>query len=103
MKAALDAKMPEWLARNIVPNEEIGDISNYDRGHKMYGMTKWTDVFAKRQLLGHCTSVEVFQELVVVCGGVGNVSDIDAAAMTYIAIVLSRSRSITTRECLFGW
>ncbi len=35
----LGEKMPLWQARNIVPDEEIDSISNYDRGHRLqYGV-----------------------------------------------------------------
>ena len=44
--ALLAKKLPEWDAFDIVPSEPIGDISNYDRGHKMYGMFKWKDLFS---------------------------------------------------------
>ena len=47
-----------------MPSEEICDISNYDRGHKLYGMTRWRDFFSPRQLLVHCTAVEVYRSLI---------------------------------------
>jgi adenine-specific DNA methylase len=52
-----------WLAQGILPSEEIG-ISNYDRGHRLYGLTAWTDFFSPRQLLVHGTFVEEFRRLV---------------------------------------
>ena len=55
--------MEEWSALDFVPSELISDLSNYDRGHRMYGMLRWVDMFSPRQLLGHGTSVEVFREL----------------------------------------
>ena len=63
IQAMLAEKLPEWEALDIVPSESIGDLSNYDRGHKMYGMHKWTELFSPRQLLCHGTSVEVFREM----------------------------------------
>ena len=47
--------LPEWEALDIVPSEAIGELSNYDRGHRMYGMRRWIDMFSPRQLLGHGT------------------------------------------------
>ena len=47
-------------------------------------------MFSPRQLYGHCTSVEVFRELVSECGGAGHVSELDAAALTYIAIAIDK-------------
>ena len=46
--AILAEKLHEWEAFDIVPSESIGDMSNYDRGHKMYGMHKWTELFSPR-------------------------------------------------------
>lgn len=54
----LAEKLDEWLSLDIIPSESIGDLSNYDRGHKMYGMRLWRDLFNPRQLLGHGLSVE---------------------------------------------
>jgi len=98
LQATLAEKMPGWLARNIVPDEEIGELSNYDRGHKMYGMARWIDLFSTRQLLGHCTSVEVFHEMVAECGGVGMVSELDKAALTYIALGMDKLLNYNARS-----
>jgi putative DNA methylase len=51
--------LPGWLAAGIVPSEEIG-TSNYDRGHRMYGMNRWIDMFTPRQLLVHGVFAEEF-------------------------------------------
>ena len=81
----LAERMPLWLARNIVPNEEIGALSNYDRGHRMYGMFRWIDLFSPRQLYGHCVSVETFQDLVQEFS-----TDLDRAAMVYLALAIDK-------------
>jgi adenine-specific DNA methylase len=49
-EAELQANLPNWIAQELTPDEEIG-ISNYDRGHRLYGMYKWADFFAPRQRL----------------------------------------------------
>jgi adenine-specific DNA methylase len=82
----LAEKMPIWRARNIVPDEEIDVISNYDRGHRLYGITKWTQMFSPRQLYGHCISVEVYQDMVQELAK----TDLDRAAMTYIALSIDK-------------
>jgi adenine-specific DNA methylase len=81
----LAEKMPLWQARNIVPDEEIDALSNYDRGHRMYGMFRWVDLFSPRQLYGHCVSVEVFQDLAQ-----GASTDLDRAALTYLALGIDK-------------
>jgi len=82
----LKEKMPLWQARNIVPDEEIDALSNYDRGHRMYGTHLWRDMFTPRQLFGDCTSVEVFHEMVEEYVR----TELDRSAMTYVALALDK-------------
>ncbi len=58
--ARLAEKMPEWTALDFVPGEEISDLSNYDRGHRMYGMSRWVDMFSARHLLCHGSPIPSF-------------------------------------------
>lgn len=89
--AALASKMPEWRARNVVPDEERYLGVTTDRV-AVYGMLKHTDLFSPRQLLGHCTSVEVFHELVEELRGQNGsgLADIDSAAMVYLAVAIDK-------------
>jgi adenine-specific DNA methylase len=93
--AALAERMPDWQARNIVPDEERY-IGPADRSG-LYGVKMVTDMYSPRQLLGHCTSVEVFHELVAECGGPGNVSDMDKAALTYLCFALDKALNYNSR------
>jgi adenine-specific DNA methylase len=86
VRQKLAEKMPLWQARNIVPDEEIDALSNYDRGHRMYGMFRWRELFSPRQLFGHCVSVEVFQDLAAECLK----TDLDRAAMAYLTLALDK-------------
>lgn len=54
----------EWIALGYLPSEEIPDEANYDRGHRMYGMNRWIDMFTPRQALVHGTFAKVFAELI---------------------------------------
>jgi adenine-specific DNA methylase len=62
-KHRLDAKWDEWDAAGLIPTEEIPPNSNYNRGHRLYGMMRWCDMFTPRQLLGHLTLVEELNRL----------------------------------------
>jgi putative DNA methylase len=62
-EAELARRLPGWLARGLVPDEEIPEVSNYNRGHRLYGMTRWRDLFAPRQLLALGTAVEALRAL----------------------------------------
>ncbi len=96
VQAALDAKLPEWQARNIIPDEEVIE-GNKTTEPIRYGMKFWRDLFSPRQLYGHCISVEVFQELVEECGGAGNLSELDKAALTYLALAMDKILNYNSR------
>ena len=112
VRAALAVKMPDWECRDIVPTEQIDDLSNYDRGHRLYGVSNWRDMFAPRQLFGHGTSVELFRDLYeqLLQQHAGDLSELDRAALTYIAIAIDKvlsyntasSRWDTVREAVRG-
>ena len=93
----LAEKLPEWEALDIVPGESIGELSNYDRGHKLYGMFRWTDMFSPRQLLCHGTSVEVFREALDADRAAGRLDDVRRAAYGYLALSLGKLRDYNSR------
>ena len=97
IRARLAEKLPEWDALDIVPSESIGDMSNYDRGHKMYGMFKWTDLFSPRQLLCHGTSVEVFHKMLEADRASGKLTNVRRAAYGYLALSLDKLRDYNSR------
>jgi len=53
-----------WQATGILPVEEIPDVSNYERGHRMYGRSTWLDMFTPRQALVHGTFSAEFAKLI---------------------------------------
>ncbi len=52
-----------WEAQGLIPTERISEQSNYNRGHRLYGMQTWCDLFTPRQLLGHLYLVEGLNRL----------------------------------------
>jgi adenine-specific DNA methylase len=91
VQRALLKKMPEWQARGIVPDERFPEDSN-DTRPIQYGAPLWRDLFNPRQLFGHCTSVEVFHDLVeeIALNDGGQISDLNRAALLYIIISLDK-------------
>jgi adenine-specific DNA methylase len=87
----LAEKIPLWQARNIVPDEQIPEGLKTMEPMR-FGAQKWVDVFNARQLYGHCTSVEVFQDMVeeLKAANGGQFSELDRAAMVYIALALDK-------------
>jgi adenine-specific DNA methylase len=88
--ARLAEKMPEWEALDLVPTEPIDDLSNYDRGHKLYGIVHWRDMFSQRQLLCNGTGAEVFLEILNEERKDGTLSDIKKAALVYLTFSLDK-------------
>lgn len=97
VRAKLDAMLPEWEALDIVPTEAIGDPTNYERGHRMYGMYRWTDMFSPRQLLGHAMAVDVFRALLREDQSASSLDGVSRAAFVYLALALDKLRDYNSR------
>ncbi len=93
----LAEKMPEWEAGDIVPSENLSDVSNYDRGHRLYGMTRWMDLFSPRQILGHAHGVEIFREMLIEQERKGPLDQAARAAFGYLALSLDKLRDYNSR------
>ncbi len=87
IKARLAEKLPEWEAYNLIPTEQIPDGTKTSEPLR-YGMRRWRDLFSPRQLLCHCTGVEVFRELLEADRAAGALSPLRQAAYGYLAIAL---------------
>ncbi len=83
----LAEKLPEWEAYNLIPTEQIPDGTKTSEPLR-YGMRRWRDLFSPRQLLCHCTGVEVFRELLEADRAAGALSPLRQAAYGYLAIAL---------------
>ena len=81
---------PAWEADGILPIEEIDAVSNYDRGHRLYGINMWTEMFTPRQLLTHGTFSEEFRNLIPeVRAEIGD--EIGNAALTVLALIQGKA------------
>lgn len=47
-----------------LPSETIPQPANYNRGHRLYGIQTWADMFTARQLLTHATFAQEFDRLI---------------------------------------
>lgn len=65
---AVESREAKWNVDGVMPNEEIG-VSNYDRGHRMYGIYRWRDFFSQRQLLTNLILVESLGDIVKEAAG----------------------------------
>jgi adenine-specific DNA methylase len=60
----LSSNRSAWQAEGILPSEDIPQESNYDRGHRLYGINSWLDMFTPRQALVHAIFSEEFIRLI---------------------------------------
>ena len=99
VESRLAAKLPEWQANDIVPVEEIDQLSNYDRGHRMYGANRWSEMFSPRQLLCHGTSVEIYRDLLEADRAAGTLTALRKAGYVYLALSLDTLLNYGCRSC----
>ncbi|GAA3014876.1 hypothetical protein JCM13580A_36280 [Streptomyces drozdowiczii] len=94
----LARKLPGWEIEDLVPNEPIDGVSNYDRGHRMYGINTWADFFAPRQLLTNVTALEQLREVIAEARlELGEVRG-NALAL-YLGLALDRIVDYNSRQC----
>lgn len=98
VSSLLAEKLPEWEAMNYLPTEEIDELTNYERGHRLYGVMYWRDMFSPRQLLCHGTSVEVFHNLLAEANSVGPLDEVAEAAFCYLALALDTMLNYANRS-----
>ena len=53
---------PDWERRNVIPTEKYPEVSSDERPIT-YGMPRWSDMFAPRQLLGFCTAIDLLIQM----------------------------------------
>ena len=99
IEAALNERLPEWDALNLIPNEAIG-LANPKWDPRLYGISTFRQFFSSRQLLAHGTSSEIFSTLLkeetVDSQGL---SDLKRAAFGLLAIALDRLIDWNSRQC----
>lgn len=98
VRARLKEKLPYWEAMDMVPTEAFPNDSNDDRPIQ-YGMPLWRDFFSPRQLYCHCTSVEVFRELLQEESAKPGFGELQKAAFAYLALTLDTLLNYGTRFC----
>jgi adenine-specific DNA methylase len=93
----LDLNRPGWEIDGLVPVESIDAVSNYDRGHRMYGINRWEQFFTDRQLLSTVTALELLHEI---CHEARQeLSPIEASAVgLYLAFALDKAVDYNSRQ-----
>lgn len=97
----LAERMPQWESEGTVPSEQIDQISNYDRGHRLYGMTTWRDMFSPRQFLSHGLIVETFRAMVDEDRSDGRLTEVRKAAYVYLALSIDKLANYSSRMSMW--
>ena len=88
-EAKLKENWSRWDEEGLIPTEAIPERSNYNRGHRLYGITRWCDMFTSRQLLGHMYAltklIDLRQEIVETMG-----VERGRAVVTYLQFVIDK-------------
>lgn len=88
-QSAIDANRVTYEQEGILPTEEITDISNYDRGHRLYGIYKFAEFFSPRQLLTACIALG---ELMSLKNEMASLEEGKRdAILTYLSIALDKT------------
>jgi len=88
-KSELARRLPDWEAMGLVPNEPRRE-NRADWSCEIYGMTKWRDTFAPRQLLSLLTAVEELRVLEPEIRA-GLPKEKAEAILTYIGLALDKA------------
>lgn len=102
---AVDVASDEWSQRrsqfevaDLVPGESIDSVSNYDRGHRMYGIDRWSRMFSSRQLLTHVTALEELHRVIGVARSELTPDEVKALGL-YLALALDKALDYNSRQC----
>jgi len=85
----LSVRLPVWESQQKVPSEPLAEHSNYDRGHRLYGVRSWSEMFSPRQLLSHMVFLEEHQRLAAEIKSHLD-PQITEAVVTYLALALDK-------------
>lgn len=92
----LAAKLPEWEAMDVVPNEDVPEGSKTDEARR-FGIMTWRDMFSPRQLLSHGIAAETFREMVESDRAKGHLDGLRSAAYVYLAISMDKMLNYSSR------
>ena len=90
VEEALSKKRNDWISNDIIPIEELSAVSNYDRGHRLYGIFHWESFFAPRQKFALATMLETLKDIERELGK-GLDAERANAIQIYLAIMLDKA------------
>ena len=97
-EAALKEKLPTWETKGLIPIEERY-VGPADRTAN-YGMRRWVDAFAPRQLLALATYLEIYKDVVEEIRN-SNSQELSDAILTYLGFVIDKAVDRNSRQCIW--
>jgi putative DNA methylase len=100
LSARLPDKFQEWEAMDILPNEDLPmDTESWTHGNTpaQFDARKFRDLFSPRQLFCHCTSLEIFHQLLAAEERDGAPREVTKVAYCYLAFSLDKLRDYNSR------
>ncbi len=92
-------KRSKWEAEGKIPTEPIG-ISNYDRGHRLYGIYDFASLFSARQLLASGTFVECLHNL---RHSIQSTREVERAEAVEAYLALAIDKALDYNSIQVGW
>ncbi len=92
----LTERMAEYEALDLVPNERIPS-GNKTSEPLRYGMRIWSDLYSRRQLLGHVIAVQTYREVLNENVQNGTLSEVRKASFAYLAFALDKMLNYNSR------
>jgi putative DNA methylase len=87
---AINDKLPEWEALGFLPDEPI-ESAHPKADPRTWGINQWKQFFSARQIVCHCTCVEVFRAISQEeADSSGSISEEVKAALGYVALALNK-------------
>ena len=96
--SALEEKLPEWEALDLIPNEII-PYGLKTAEPIRYGMLKWRDLFSPRQILCQGLSSEIYHELYEEEKSKPDFTEETRAAFGYLSLALDTLLNYNSRLC----
>ena len=97
----LQARWEEWERKGLIPTEPYPEVST-DPRPRLYGMTRWCDLFSPRQLLSLVTALEELQKLELEIQTAAS-DERAKVVLTYLGLVLNKGVNYDSRNTYWDY
>jgi len=97
----LQARWDDWERADLIPTEPYPEVST-DPRPRIYGMTRWCDLFSPRQLLSLVTALKELRGLEPEIRAAAN-GELATAVLTYLGLVLNKAVNYQSRTTFWDY